>query len=203
MQTAEKREVGLIVLAAGASSRMKQPKQLVEFENRTLLRRSVETALATDFDPVIVVLGANYEKSKAQIEDLNAIICLNKNFSDGLSSSIKAGLQKLLQIKPKISAVLFTLADQPFVTAENLNEFFERNLLYPNSIIAAEYNKKVGVPALFTKQSFDRLLNLEGDQGARDILRGQQQKIIEISLPEAEFDIDTPDDFMKLTMMYH
>ncbi len=201
METPEKREVGLIILAAGSSVRMKQPKQLMKFENQTLLRRAVETALATVFNPVIVVLGANHERLSNEIEGLNALICRNENFQSGLSSSIKAGLQKLLEIKPEISGVLMTLADQPLITAESLDAFYEKFLVHSGFIIAAEYNEKIGVPALFNRHLFAELLELEGDHGARRILRDHHRSIIKIELPEADLDIDTPGDFLRLTTL--
>ncbi len=193
--------IGIIVLAAGASGRMKMPKQLLQFEGRTLLRRAVETAVQSIYQPVIVVLGAKFEKMKAEIEDLPINICFNEDWHSGLSSSIKIGLENLLQIAPKIAASVITLADQPFVTANHLNLFAEQFFKSNNSIIAAEYNKTRGVPALFPREIFDDFNELSGDTGAKMIIEKYRKSLATINLPEAAFDIDTPQDFLKLNSL--
>lgn len=190
--------IGIIVLAAGASGRMKEPKQLLRFEEKTLLRRAVETAVQSIYKPVTVVLGANFEKMKAEIEDLPINICFNEDWQSGLSSSIKIGLENLLQIAPNIAASVITLADQPFVTANHLNLFAETFYQSKSPIIAAEYNKTIGVPALFSRQIFDDFNELSGDTGAKMIIEKHRQRLLTINLPEAAFDIDTPQDFLKL-----
>ena len=88
------KQIGIIILAAGASSRMKQPKQLLKFEGETLLRRAALTAVESVCSPVIVMLGANFEDTKKEVEDLPVEICFNENWQTGLSSSIKKGLKK-------------------------------------------------------------------------------------------------------------
>ena len=90
--------IGIIVLAAGASRRMNEPKQLLLFEGKTLLRRAVETAVESIYQPIIVVLGANVEKMRLEIEDLPVELVFNQDWQRGLSSSIKIGLEMLLRI---------------------------------------------------------------------------------------------------------
>lgn len=190
--------IGIIVLAAGASVRMNAPKQLLQLEGKTLLRRAVETALESIYQPVIVVLGANFEKMKAEIEDLPVNICFNEDWQSGLSSSIKIGLENLRQIAPNAAACIITLADQPFITANHLNLFAEQFSKSNNSIIAAEYHKTIGVPTLFPREIFDDFSELSGDTGAKMIIEKHHQRLLTINLPEAAFDIDTPQDFLKL-----
>lgn len=191
--------IGIIVLAAGASSRMTEPKQLLQFEGKTLLRRSVETAGASIYRPVVVVLGANFERARAEIEDLGVEIVFNGDWQRGLSSSIKTGIENLLKIAPDVAASLITLADQPFVTANHLDLFGERFALSNDLIIAAGYHETCGVPALFARAIFDDLRALSGDKGAKTIIEKYSQRLSVINLPEAAFDIDTPQDFEKLT----
>jgi molybdenum cofactor cytidylyltransferase len=190
--------IGIIVLAAGASSRMRKPKQLLVFENKTLLRRAVETAVQSIYQPVVVVLGANFEAMPAEIEDLPIEICFNEDWQSGLSSSIKTGIEILLKIAPDIAASIITLADQPFVAANHLNLFAEKFEATNSSIIAAEYNETCGVPALFSREVFDEFSELSGDTGAKMIIEKYRETLSTINLPEAAFDIDTPQDFMKL-----
>lgn len=190
--------IGIIVLAAGASVRMNAPKQLLQFEGKSLLRRAAETALQSIYKPVVVVLGANFEKIRTEIEDLPVEIVFNKDWPSGLSSSIKTGIENLLKIAPNVAAVMITLADQPFVTANHINLFAEQFYQSDNLIIAADYNQTRGVPALFASEVFADFNELSGDKGAKIIMKTRREKLSTINLPEAAFDIDTPQDFAKL-----
>ncbi|MEP6903247.1 MAG: nucleotidyltransferase family protein, partial [Actinomycetota bacterium] len=172
--------------------------QLLQFEGKSLLRRAAETALQSIYKPVVVVLGANFEKIRTEIEDLPVEIVFNKDWPSGLSSSIKTGIENLLKIAPNVAAVMITLADQPFVTANHINLFAEKFYQSDNLIIAAEYNKTRGVPALFASEAFADFNELSGDKGAKIIMETRREKLSTINLPEAAFDIDTPQDFAKL-----
>jgi molybdenum cofactor cytidylyltransferase len=195
---AENKSIGIIVLAAGASERMRQPKQLLQFGGNSLLRRAAQTAVESVFEPVVVVLGANFDKTRAEIGDLKVEIVFNPDWPGGLSSSIKIGLEKLLQISPNTAAVMLMLADQPLVTSIHLDLFAERFEHSKNPIIAAEYQSTTGVPALFAREVFLELNELSGDKGAKMLLEKHLTKLSTILLPEAAFDIDTPHDFEKL-----
>jgi molybdenum cofactor cytidylyltransferase len=192
------KQTGIIVLAAGAARRMEEPKQLLEFEGETLLRRAALAAVKSVCQPVVVILGAHFEKTNAEVKDLEVEICFNENWQDGLSSSIKTGIEYLLRIKPDISAVIFTLGDQPFVTTNHINRFAEKFYHSKSAIIAAGYNGIIGVPALFAREIFDDFSELSGDQGAKRILEKRREDVETIELPEAAFDIDTPQDFSHL-----
>ena len=195
---AENPSIGIIILAAGASSRMNRPKQLLEFEGKTLLRRAVETALETVFLPVVVTLGANFKLMKPEIEDLPVEIVFNENWQSGLSSSIKAGIEKLLEIAPDIAAAVIALADQPFVTSNHLNLFAEKFVRTNCPVIAAGYSQTYGVPALFSREIFDDLHELSGDKGAKSMIEKHRRSLSTIALPEAAVDIDTPQDLAQL-----
>jgi molybdenum cofactor cytidylyltransferase len=190
--------IGVIVLAAGASRRMNEPKQLLEFEGKTLLRRTVETAVESIYKPVVVVLGANFERMKPEIEDLPVDIYFNESWQSGLSSSIKIGLENLLKIAPDSAASVMMLADQPLITANHINLFAEKFFQTKSSIIAAEYGETRGVPALFSRAIFEDFSHLSGDKGAKLIIEKYRENLSTINLPEAAFDIDTPQDFSRL-----
>ncbi|MGB7209887.1 MAG: nucleotidyltransferase family protein [Pyrinomonadaceae bacterium] len=190
-------KIGGLLLAAGGSSRLGQPKQLLQFNGKTLLRHAAEAMAASICDPIVVVLGAETARSTAEIEGLSVFQCLNENWKSGMSSSIKVGLAQLVKIAPEIDAVLISLCDQPYVTAEMLNRFGEKFAASDASVVAAKYNGVAGVPALFSRELFGELSRLDGDKGARDLIRSRSD-IETIDLPEAAFDIDTLDDASKL-----
>ena len=195
---AANKTIGIVVLAAGASERMREPKQLLRFEGKTLLRRAVETAIATDCGAVVAVLGANFEKTSAEIAHLSANSCRNEDWQSGLSSSLKVGLVKLLEIQPNLDALLVSLADQPFVTARHFHQFIEKFQNTNNPIIAARYRETIGVPALFGKKIFAEFAGISGDKGAKTIIEKHRSTLETVDLPEAAFDVDTKDDYLKL-----
>ena len=190
--------IGIIVLAAGASVRLGEPKQLLKCSGKTLLRRAVETALASVCRPVVVVLGANVEKIKSEIEGLSLEIVLADDWASGMSASIHAGLKKLLKVEPALSAVVLMLCDQPFVTTETIERLIEAHEKTKMPIIACEYENTIGAPALFARALFGELLNLQGEAGAKAVIKKHEKEIAKIIAPEAAFDVDTPEDQLRL-----
>ncbi|MEO7673460.1 MAG: nucleotidyltransferase family protein [Pyrinomonadaceae bacterium] len=197
MTESESVKIGGIVLAAGGSSRLGKPKQLLQLEGKTLLRRAAEAMSASMCDPAVVVLGAKSGGLADEIEGLRVIHCLNQDWRSGMGSSIRIGLAKLTEIEPGLDAVLISLCDQPFVTTEMLNRCGEKFAETKLPIVAAAYKGVTGVPALFSRELFGALSQLEGDKGARDLIRSRPD-IATIDLPEAAFDIDTPEDAANL-----
>lgn len=192
-------QIGIIILAAGESKRLGQPKQLLVFKNETLIRRAVKNAIRTEAEKIVVVLGANFEPINNEIEDLDCEIVFNENWKNGMSSTIKTGLEKLLEIAPEISAAIISLCDQPLVESNHFDQLIERFSQTEKPIVSAFYKNKPGVPALFSKEHFSELLNLEGDRGARNLLNSDPDNTEKIEMPEAAFDIDTPEDSKKLS----
>ena len=116
-----KAKIGGLLLAAGGSSRLGQPKQLLQFEGKTLIRRAAETLVISQCDPIVVVLGAEIEGFNSEIADLRVDICINENWQTGMSSSIISGLGSLLEIEPELDAVVITLCDQPYVNSADID----------------------------------------------------------------------------------
>lgn len=189
----EKPKLGSVLLAAGDSSRLGRPKQLLEFEGETLLRRATRILTETVYFPVVVVLGAEYETTIAEIDGFAVYSILNKRWDEGISSSIRTGLQRLLDIEPDIDGVVITLCDQPQITVRMLDRFADMYVKTQASVIAAAYEGVSGVPALFSKEVFKDLMALEGDTGARALIRNCRD-LATIEMPEAAYDIDTTDD---------
>lgn len=196
--TETNKSIGIIVLAAGGAKRMQKPKQLLQYQGKTLLRRAVETAIATNCEPVVVVLGSKFEKMKQEIADLSVYLCHNADWQKGLSSSIQCGIQSLREVNPNTDAFIVALADQPFVTEKHLQKFIDKYLETNISIVAAKYNETVGVPALFDRKVFNEFDQISGDKGAKMIIEKHLNTLISIDLPEAAFDIDTNDDYVKI-----
>lgn len=183
-------KIGGILLAAGGSSRLGRPKQLISYRGKTLIRHSAIALIGAGCSPVVVVLGGEVEGSKAELHDLDAEIALNTDWQSGMSSSIVCGIQRLIKIEPQIDAVLITLCDQPDITATFLTRFIERYRLEPQDIIATDHGEVKGVPALFSKTLFGHLRSLTGDKGARDLIRNADN--VAIIRADAVFsDIDT------------
>lgn len=197
MTASERAKLGAILLAAGGSSRLGQPKQLLKLEGETLLRKAARRLADSVYFPVVVVLGAETDASAAEIEGLPVYQVVNDKWRAGMSSSIRAGLEKLLEIGPEIDGALIALCDQPRVSAEMLDLFAARFSNSNAPAIAAAYNDTVGVPALFSRELFDQLHDLEGDKGARELIRGRGD-VLTIDLPAAAFDIDSAADLDRL-----
>lgn len=189
--------VAIILLAAGSSSRMGQPKQLLEIEGEPLLLKSTKLAIASIADKVIVVLGANEQTHRKTIEPLPVEIINNTAWQSGMGSSLKEGLQKLLHTTPQLNAVLVMVCDQPLLTAEHLNKLIQTFKTSKCQIVASHYSGDRGVPALFEKSLFEELLNLEDNSGAKKIIQQHKEVVHTIAFPEGIIDLDTPDDYQN------
>ena len=191
-------KIGGMLLAAGGSSRLGEAKQLVQFQGKTLIHRAAETLVDSQCDPVVVVLGAEIVESTSEIADLPVNICINEDWRSGMSSSIKAGLEEILLIEPDLGAVIITLCDQPHVTTVNIELMITEFQRTASPIVAAQYGETVGVPALFSKELFNELIELNGDKGARQIIRDRLPFVKTIEIDKAAVDIDVPDDVARL-----
>jgi molybdenum cofactor cytidylyltransferase len=194
----KQKEIGLIILAAGGSTRLGTPKQLLEFKGETLLRRIARESLASICRPVLVVLGAQADEIKNELNGLDVYIAENSNWRDGMGSSIKTGLEKLPAIENAIAGVVLTTCDQPFVTSATINKLVETYRKAETRIIASAYQKTLGVPALFSKEIFPLLKELPSSNGAKQIIKQFQSEIIGVSFPEGAIDIDTKEDYEAL-----
>lgn len=200
MKLPESPKIGVIILAAGSSTRMDgKPKQMLEFEGRTLLRRAAETALEAGFSAV-VVLGANADRMRKEIDDLPLEIAFNENWENGLASSVKTGLRILEKKNP--DAVIVTLCDQPLVAKEVLHRLRNAFCATNKPIAASRYDRTAGVPALFAREIFNELKSLQNDEGAKKIIKKDERRIVLVDVPEAAFDVDTRQDFERLKRLH-
>ena len=188
-------QVYAVILAAGKSARMGQPKQLLHWQKRALLEHALINAGVVFEDRVLVVLGAEAELIQSTINLAGATVIVNSDWQTGMASSIRAAIQALPN---SATAVMLMLCDQPLITNVQLQSLVSTWQAKPEQIVASEYHLSIGVPAIFPAHYFDQLLMLEGDKGAKSVLIKHQTDLIRISLPEAELDIDTLDDFNNL-----
>ena len=185
-----------IILSAGSSKRMGTPKQLLPYKHTTLLGWTIEQAKNSTSNEVVCVLGANAEAIKKSIKNYQIKTIFNPNFKDGLSSSIVAGIQYLSETETE--RVLVLLADQPNITSDYLNELIKTSKENPSKIIASNYGKHIGVPAVFPKYYSSELLKLKGDKGAKVFLNKNVSNILVLKKMINLVDIDTKEDYQKL-----
>ncbi|MCC2545331.1 nucleotidyltransferase family protein [Hymenobacter sp. BT175] len=188
--------VGIIVLAAGASTRMGQPKQLLRYQDKTLLRHAAETALAAACGSVVVVTGAEHDSLAAEVGSLPVLIAHNPRWEQGMSTSIQAGLTVLEAAAP-VSAVLVMLTDQPLVTTELLQELVRQHRQSGAPRVATRYADTVGVPAVFGREQFAALRALQGPAGARHLLTAGSP-VVSVPFEAAATDVDTPAQYLAL-----
>lgn len=193
--------IGILILAAGASTRMGTPKQLLRYQERSLLRHTIEVAIASVCRPIVVVLGANAQLIKPDISQLSIQIVENLQWTEGMSSSIQVGIQELKTSYPEIEAVIVTLCDQPFISTEIINRLAFAYHSTNQPIIACEYAETLGVPALFSDRLFSELITLKNGEGAKKIIKKHSQEVFSISFPEGAMDIDTPQEYAELLVM--
>jgi len=186
---------GLIILAAGASSRLGMPKQNLLFNGKTLLQHSVDNALASVCSKVIVVLGANTALIDPLKTHPNLLVTHNAEWAEGMGASIRRGLTTLLNTEPRSDSVVLMLCDQPFADTPLINNLAATSESSAKSIIACTYENTVGPPALFNRMHFDELLRLTGNEGAKKLLLKYQQQVQTIPFALGSVDIDTTSDY--------
>ncbi|MEB3180115.1 MAG: nucleotidyltransferase family protein [Nostocaceae cyanobacterium] len=203
MSNSKQHRVGIIILAAGASTRMGKPKQLLLYQGRSFLQHTIETALNSQCRPILVILGANAAKINPKISNFTVQIVENQQWSEGMSASIRVGMEALIAVQKNITAVVITLCDQPFLSAAIIKKIFDVYLATDKPIVACQYADTLGVPALFSRAIFSELMNLQAGMGAKYIINKYHHDVLSVPFPEGAIDIDTPQDYEQLKLMIH
>jgi molybdenum cofactor cytidylyltransferase len=191
--------VAAIVLAAGASGRLGQPKQLLLHDGETLIARAIRLAHHAGAAPLFVVLGAEHERIGDAIAMSHAMIVVNENWEQGIASSIHAGIEALAAAAPDAKGALILACDQIHLTVDHLRTLIETFAAQTEpAIIASSYAGVLGIPAIFPHQAFANLLTLSGDKGARSLLMNPPCPLIAVPFAGGEADIDTPADLAQL-----
>lgn len=199
MNAAPCQRVGCVILAAGAGSRLGQPKPLLDLGGRPLVVRAAEAALASTAWPVVVVAGAHVAGVRAALATLPVLVAENPAWAEGMASSLRAGLATLRCFSREIDGAVFALCDQPHFNADVIARLVARQHASGAGIVAARYNGRLGAPALFTSRHFAALESLSGDHGARELITAahSQGEAAAEDFPELALDIDTPADHAR------
>jgi molybdenum cofactor cytidylyltransferase len=186
-----------VILAAGGSSRMGQPKQLLKFRGTSLLRRAIETALAVPADQVIVVLGHAADRLIPECEATSATVVLNDQWHEGVSTSLRGGLAA---VSSEARGVFIYPADMPLVTPEALRELAHRQQVSGRPAAMTEAGGVRGVPVFITRSLFPSLMIQEGDVGGAQYLRGHPEAVeaVHFDDPDLMRDVDRPEDYARL-----
>jgi len=193
-----KNQTAGIILAAGMSQRFGRPKQLLELNNKLLLEWVLDAALASRLAKVVLVLGHGHPQI-IQALGLNSNrsrlqVVINPRYREGQSSSLQAGLSA---IPPSISSVMFLLGDQPLVKTATIDHMLDRFRHSDKDIGVPVWQGKRGNPAIFSRAMYCNLMAIEGDIGARQVIRANHNRVLSIELddPLSFADIDSPQDY--------
>lgn len=192
---------GLIILAAGQSSRLGQPKQNLIFQNQTLLQRAIATAKSSTCRPIVVVTGAHANLIGSSVEGPEIRVVFNAQWEKGMASSIRRGIEAM-KYYPDIDSALIMLCDQPLVTPSLINEMLQKRQTSGKVIVCCSYNKTMGVPVIFHQTMFNELMSLKGHEGAKKILKDHPEDIATVPFDGGGLDIDTPEDYERLIKEY-
>jgi len=188
----------IIILAAGRSTRLGSPKQLLSYQGKNLLQHSIDAAHESQAGPIILVLGSDMDEIASNIDPLPLTIVKNPDWESGMASSIVTGINTLKNLYPDADSVILMVCDQPFVNARLLKDLIKKKEEKGSSIVASSYENINGTPALFHKKHFNELSALKGDTGARYLIKKYHESMESIPFDQGSIDIDTIEDFRNL-----
>lgn len=193
------KNIGILILAAGSSTRMGHPKQLLPWKNTTLVGNAIQNALATRCEAICVVLGANAKLiHKQAIHHHEIEVIENLAWQSGMGSSIAAGMDFILKKNRDFDGILIMLADQPLIDTDYLNKMITLFYSSTHSIVATAYKNRAGVPALFDKSYFTELAQLTQDYGAKELISQNKNEVLTLDPKEKSIDIDTESEYNQL-----
>jgi molybdenum cofactor cytidylyltransferase len=190
-----KRNIAAVVLAAGSSSRMGTPKQLLRVGSGTLLRHAVEQAIASSVRATFVVAGANAGQMHDELRQLPVSLVENARFAEGMGTSISAAIHAIETEPSAFDAVVLLTCDQPNVSAALIDKLIAEHARSAPPLVASAYAGTLGIPALFARDYFKSLRELSPDKGAKEILMRHPDEVVAVPFEPAVIDIDTPADY--------
>lgn len=210
--------IAAIILAAGESARFRKPKQLIHVGGKSLIHRAVDAASKAGCSPIVIVVGSDKDANRSasgaeamkpndgligeigrELKNTDVAIVKNKNWQRGIGTSIRAGVQHLIDHTSQVDGIALLVCDQPFVDAQTIRDLVALRQKTSKAIIASSYAKTLGVPALFDRSCFQELLALPDANGAKPVILANRERVAEFPFPKGAIDIDTPDDWKKIS----
>jgi len=190
--------IGAIILAAGGSSRLGEPKQFLMYRGETLVRRAVHAAGGGGCAPVVVVAGAECGRIALELAEFDVCVAHHEQWRQGIGSSIRFGVERALSAAPALDALLMMVCDQPLATAGLVKTLVAARAETGKPIVACAYSGALGVPVLFDRALFPRLASLPDARGAKQLISESPGRVAGVAFREGAIDIDTPSDCMAL-----
>lgn len=184
----------ILIIAAGSSSRLGQPKQLLLYKDGNLLSHTIDACRESEIGNIHLVLGANHEAILKETDTSNCQVHINPNWQNGMGNSIAFGIK---QIKENIDGIIITMADQPFLKKEHLKQLIQKQ---SSGIVLSKYEEGKGPPTFFSNDYFEELSNLSGDDGAKTVIKKHQSFVQSVQFPKGNIDIDTEEDLKYLKL---
>lgn len=186
-------KTGVIILAAGAATRMKRPKMLLPFGDTFILSHLIKEVKKIAPESIVLLTGLYHKEINAILEESSVDLVFNKNWQEGMAGSIALGVAALQN--KNLANCFIVVSDQPFLDhalLETMQKAYEQT---GKGIIAAFYEGITGTPVLFSTKYFAQLQELKGDYGAKAILQRNPQDLATVEFPLGSMDIDTPADY--------
>jgi molybdenum cofactor cytidylyltransferase len=192
--------VSAVILAAGSSDRMGEPKQLLRLGELTMIERVLKNVRCSGADEIVLVLGASAEEIQRQVPCsllAGVKVVVNSGYAEGMAGSLREGLDAIAE---RMAGALVVLADQPFVRAETMNRIISAYRGSQAKIAIPHYEGKRGNPVLLDRSIFAEAMALEGDTGCRAIFRNHPEAILEVDVEDEGIvlDMDSPEDYERL-----
>lgn len=191
-------KTAIIILAAGNSSRLGRPKQLLKYKESTLLKNTFLEALKVENAFTIVVTGSSNNLIEKELNFDNVVIAFNSEWETGMSSSIIKGVEELLLLNPNCENCILAVCDQPFITSSVFENLLKESERTKKGIAASAYSETFGTPVLFHKKYFEQLLRLKGQEGAKKLIKKYAEDVVSVVFENGNIDIDTEEDYKNL-----
>lgn len=194
-------KIGVVILAAGSSSRLGYAKQLLRFKGKSLIRQVTDEVLQLGTPNAIVVLGAEQDAVAQELQDSGVRTCVNPAWSSGMGSSLRVGVQHLLDINADLCSIIISVCDQPFLTTAVFRQLYQTYEQSEKEIVTCQYGadpSHIGVPTLFGRKYFEKLTQLGDEKGAKVLLQQHQDDVATVPFSQGNIDIDTQDDTAQL-----
>src|SRR5664279_179746 len=189
-------KTGIIILAAGSSTRMGEPKQLMMYKDKTFLQHIIDEAKNALLEPVICVTGYQSELITKSISGMEVSTVYNGHWPEGMGSGVSTGNRQLSLFD--VDSVILAVSDQPHVSSDLFRKILDLKDQSEKGIVACSYAGTLGTPVLFKKDYFDHLKSLNGNQGAKNIVKKNLHDVCAVEFEKGSIDIDTKQDYKKL-----